>query len=229
MKIITLKRVSSTEDYIRKILKKQRTTREDAVVVAEVQKNGRGTKGREFSSLKGGVYLSYLRFHDRFKAADAFKLNEVFSVAVVKTLLAFGIKSGVKWPNDVYASNKKICGMLINNCIDGEYLDYTIVGIGVNVNNEIPSDLADIAISAKQILGENCDVDAFTATLIFNLVNIEETDLYVRYSIVLGKKIKVIPIIGEPYFTVAEKILDDGRLLCKDGKILSAEEVSVRF
>lgn len=229
MKIITLKKVSSTEDYIRKILKKQQKTREDAVVVAQVQKKGRGTKGRDFSSLKGGVYLSYLRFHDGFKAADAFKLNEGFSVAVVKTLLAFGVKSGLKWPNDVYALDKKICGMLINNCVDGEDLDYTIVGIGVNVNNEIPSDLADIAISVKQILGENCDLDAFTATLIFNLANLEEVDLYARYSIVLGKKIKVIPITGEPYFTVAEKILDDGRLLCSDGKILSAEEVSVRF
>lgn len=229
MKIIILKKVSSTEDYIRKILKKQQKTREDAVVVAQVQKKGRGTKGRDFSSLKGGVYLSYLRFHDGFKAADAFKLNEGFSVAVVKTLLAFGVKSGLKWPNDVYALDKKICGMLINNCVDGEDLDYTIVGIGVNVNNEIPSDLADIAISVKQILGENCDLDAFTATLIFNLANLEEVDLYARYSIVLGKKIKVIPITGEPYFTVAEKILDDGRLLCSDGKILSAEEVSVRF
>lgn len=229
MKIITLKRVSSTEDYIRKILKKQQKTREDAVVIAQVQKNGRGTKGRDFSSLKGGVYLSYLRFHDGFKAADAFKLNEGFSVAVVKTLLAFGIKSGVKWPNDVYASGKKISGMLINNCVKGEYLDYTIVGIGVNVNNEIPSDLADIAISVKQIVGEDCDLGVFTATLILNLENLEEVDLYARYSIVLGKKIKVVPVNGEPYFTVAEKILDDGRLLCSDGKVLSSEEVSVRF
>lgn len=229
MKIITLKRVSSTEDYIRKILKKQQKTRDDAVVIAQVQKNGRGTKGRDFSSLKGGVYLSYLRFHDSFKAADAFKLNAGFSVAVVKTLLAFGIKSGVKWPNDVYASGKKISGMLINNCVKGEYLDYTIVGIGVNVNNEIPSDLADIAISVKQIAGGNCDLGVFTATLILNLENLEEVDLYARYSIVLGKKIKVVPVNGEPYFTVAEKILDDGRLLCSDGKVLSSEEVSVRF
>lgn len=229
MRIITLKKTTSTEDYIRKFLKKQQKTRSDLIVVAKMQTKGRGTKGRAFSSEKGGLYLSILKFHFGLKATDAFKINKDISVAVVKTLLAFGVKATIKWPNDIYVDDKKICGMLINNSFLGDYVDYTVAGIGINVNNLIPDDLSDIAVSMGQILGKEVNLDAVTATLVYNLLNPEKVDLYARYSMILGKKIKVIPCGKEPYFAVATEILPDGRLKTDDGTILTAEEVSVRL
>lgn len=228
MKIVTLKSVSSTEDYIRKILKKQQKTREDVVVIAETQKKGRGTKGRSFSSLKGGVYMSCLRFHNGFLAEKAFEINKNISVAVIKTLSTFGVAAKIKWPNDIYVNGKKICGMLINNSLAGDFVDYTVLGIGINVNNDIPEDLKDIATSLKQVLGRNIDEKSVAATFLYNLQNPEKVDLYARYSLVSGKKIKVFPQNGEPYFAVCEEVLPDGRLKLSDGRILTSEEVSIR-
>ncbi len=228
MKIVTLKSVSSTEDYIRKILKKQQKTREDVVVIAETQKKGRGTKGRSFSSLKGGVYMSCVHFYSGLPAAKAFEINKNISVAVVKTLLSFGVEAKIKWPNDIYVNGKKICGMLINNSLVGDFVDYTVLGIGINVNNDIPEDLKDIAISLKQVLGRNIDEKSVAATFLYNLQNPEKVDLYARYSLVLGKKIKVFPQNGEPYCVVCEEVLPDGRLKLSDGRILTSEEVSVK-
>ncbi len=229
MKILFAKKLSSTEDYIRKVLKKQLKTREDFTVVAGVQTKGHGTKGRAFSSNEGGAYLSFVKFYDDFCAKDAFKINQKISLAVVKTLLAFNVDAKIKWPNDIYANDKKICGMLINNSFSGENVDYTVCGIGVNVNNEIPKDLSDIAVSVKEITGKEVDLKSFVFTLLYNLEHTEEVGLYARYSMILGRKIKVCPILGQPFFATAEKITDDGRLLLSDGRTLCAEEVSVRF
>ncbi len=228
MKIIKLKKTSSTEDYIRKLLPKQLKTRENLAVIAETQTGGRGTKGRFFLSPKGGLYMSLLYFHNGLKGENAFTVNKNVSVAVVKTLLAFGINARIKWPNDIYVSGKKICGMLINNVFLGDYIDYTILGIGINVNNDIPPSLCDIAVSAKQILGKKVDLDAVTATLVYNLLNPEKVDLYARYSMVLGKKVKVLPADKEAYFAVILEVLPDGRLKTEDGTVLTSEEVSIK-
>ncbi len=229
MKIIYLNKTTSTEDYIKRRLKKQQKTREDLFVIAKTQTGGRGTKGRSFASPDGGLYLSFLHFYDNFPAKEAFNINKAISMAVVKTLLSYGVHAGIKWPNDVYVEGKKICGMLITNAFTGENVDYTITGIGINVNNDLPENLAEIATSVKAVLGKSVDLKSVTATLIYNLLNTEKVDLYARYSIVFGKTVKVIPLNGEPYFSVAKEILPDGRLKLNDGTILTAEEVSLRL
>ncbi len=229
MKIIFVKKISSTEDYIRKLLKKLIKTREDTAVIASVQTKGKGTKGRAFSSNIGGVYLSFVKFYDKFPAKDAFKINQKISVAVVKTLRAFNVRAKIKWPNDIYAENKKICGMLINNSLSEKYVDYTVCGIGVNVNNGIPDELKDIAISVNEITGTKADLKSFVFTLLYNIENTEEVGLYARYSMIFGRKIKVCPLNGEPFIATAEKVSDDGRLLLSDGRALCAEEVSLKF
>lgn len=229
MKIIFLKKTSSTEDYIRKLYKKQAKTRENLAVVSEVQTKGRGTKGRSFSSLKGGAYLSVLTFYDNFSASDAFKINQKISVAVVKTLLAFSVSAKIKWPNDIYVNDKKICGMLINNSFSDGKVDYTITGIGVDVNNEIPEELKDVAVSVKQITGKEIDLKSFIFTLLYNLENEQEAGLYARYSMVLGRKVKILYRDGAHYTATPVSVTEDGRLLLDDGRLLCAEEVSLRL
>lgn len=229
MKIIFLKKTSSTEDYIRNLYKKQAKTRENLAVVSEVQTKGRGTKGRSFSSLKGGAYLSVLTFYDSFSASDAFKINQKISVAVVKTLLAFSVPAKIKWPNDIYVNDKKICGMLINNSFSDGKVDYTITGIGVDVNNDIPEELKDVAVSVKQITGKEIDLKSFIFTLLYNLENEQEVGLYARYSMVLGRKVKIFSRDGAHYTATPVSVTRDGRLLLDDGRLLCAEEVSLRL
>lgn len=228
MQIIKLKKTRSTQDYIKKLVKKQRNTREDLFVVSAQQTGGKGTKGRSFSSNKGGVYLSYLHFHTGKKASCAFEINKTTSLAVIKTLLAFGVKAGIKWPNDIYVNGKKICGMLIENTLVGEYLDYSIIGIGLNVNNALEEELAPIATTMNKVTGKEANLESVLFTLIYNLQNPEKVSLYDDYLLFLGQKISVISRDGTTFTDIIDGVLEDGRLLLKSGKILTAEEISIR-
>lgn len=228
MQIIKLKKTRSTQDYIKKLVKKQRNTREDLFVVSAQQTGGKGTKGRSFSSNKGGVYLSYLHFHTGKKASCAFEINKTTSLAVIKTLLAFGVKAGIKWPNDIYVNGKKICGMLIENTLVGKYLDYSIIGIGLNVNNALEEELAPIATTINKVTGKVANLESVLFTLIYNLQNPEKVSLYDDYLLFLGQKISVISRDGTTFTDIIDGVLEDGRLLLKSGKILTAEEISIR-
>lgn len=221
MKIIRIEQTTSTMDYVRKFIKKGK----NLLVVAKSQTCGRGTKNREFSSNNGGIYLSRLEFYDNLLAKNSFSIIRSVSVAVVKTLLAFNVKAQIKWPNDILVNGKKICGILTENQLDGEKVCYSIVGIGLNVENQIPTHLEDVAISMKQILG-SVNFEAVLMTLIFNLSAPEEVGLYKRYSCVLGKEVTIIS--GEREFaeTVVD-ILDDGRILLSNGEKLSAGEIKL--
>ena len=67
-------------------------------------------------------------------AYDQFVLSEIASLAVVDLLAEHGIEAEIKWPNDIYVGKKKICGILIENSLRGEWIQYSIIGIGLNVN-----------------------------------------------------------------------------------------------
>jgi len=161
-----LAKVDSTNEYIKKYLKK----RKDALVRADEQTAGKGTKGRSFISQKGGLYLSKLTFHEGLAVKDAWSIMVDSAMAVVKTLLAFNVEPQIKWPNDIWVNGKKICGILIQNGFCGDMVDYSLVGIGINVNNEIADEIKDIAISLKQALGKEISVESFFLSLMLNFV-----------------------------------------------------------
>lgn len=199
---------------------------EDTAIIAREQTGGKGTKGRSFSSPRGGVYLSLVRYYP-CKAENSFSLMIASCMAVVKTLELYGVRADVKWPNDVFLNGKKICGILIKNSFEGENVKKSITGIGVNVNNDIPKDLADIAINLKSVVGE-VDIDEFYKRLIENLYADYSVDEYRSRNIVLGKEITVIKN-GESRKAVAEDIAVDGSLVLKGGERLFYGEVTIRF
>lgn len=199
---------------------------EDTAIIAREQTGGKGTKGRSFSSPRGGVYLSLVRYYP-CKAENSFSLMIASCMAVVKTLEFYGVRADVKWPNDVFLNGKKICGILIKNSFEGENVKKSITGIGVNVNNDIPKDLADIAINLKSVVGE-VDIDEFYKRLIENLYADYSVDEYRSRNIVLGKEITVIRN-GESGKAVAEDIAADGSLVLKGGERLFYGEVTIRF
>ena len=211
----------STNDYC-----ETREFGEDTAIIAREQTGGKGTKGRSFSSPRGGVYLSLVRYYP-CKAENSFSLMIASCMAVVKTLELYGVRAGVKWPNDVFLNGKKICGILTKNSFEGENVKKSITGIGVNVNNDIPKDLADIAINLKSVVGE-VDIDEFYKRLIENLYADYSVDEYRSRNIVLGKEITVIKN-GESRKAVAEDVAADGSLVLKGGERLFYGEVTIRF
>lgn len=221
MKTTIFDTLPSTNDYC-----ETREFGEDTAIIAREQTGGKGTKGRSFSSHRGGVYLSLVRYYP-CKAENSFSLMIASCMAVVKTLELYGVSADVKWPNDVFLKGKKICGILIKNSFEGENVKKSITGIGVNVNNDIPKDLADIAINLKSVVGE-VDIDEFYKRLIENLYADYSVDEYRSRNIVLGKEITVIKN-GESRKAVAEDIAADGSLVFKNGERLFYGEVTIRF
>lgn len=221
MKTTIFDTLPSTNDYC-----ETREFGEDTAIIAREQTGGKGTKGRSFSSPRGGVYLSLVRYYP-CKAENSFSLMIASCMAVVKTLELYGVSADVKWPNDVFLNGKKICGILIKNSFEGENVKKSITGIGVNVNNDIPKDLADIAINLKSVVGE-VDIDEFYKRLIENLYADYSVDEYRSRNIVLGKEITVIEN-GESRKAVAEDVAADGSLVLKGGERLFYGEVTIRF
>ncbi len=160
-KIIYLREVSSTNDYAKSIASE---TPEGTVVVAERQTRGRGRRDREWASPEGGLWMSVI-LKPRTRTADIPKIVFIGALAVVDALSEFGIEAGIKWPNDVWANGKKICGILT----EGRLGEFVILGIGLNVNNEIPPGLEETATSMKLLLGREVSLDGVLQALLKNL------------------------------------------------------------
>ena len=121
-----------------------------SVVAAESQTAGRGQRGNTWLSGKG-LNLTFsilMKFGadniPEIKATDQFDITRAATMGVIRYLGSKGIEGKVKWPNDIYVRNKKICGMLIENVLKGNLIEYSIIGIGLNVNQrDFPVQLAN--------------------------------------------------------------------------------------
>ena len=162
MKIIRFDEIASTNDYAKQMQKNG----EDMLIIAKRQTGGKGTKGRSFSSNEGGVYLTKLVFYKDFLAKDAFLVMARAAVAVCKTLEDFSLFPKIKWANDVFVEDKKICGVLIENVFSGNKIASSIIGVGLNVNNELPGELDEIATTMKKVKGQEMDFNLVESKLI---------------------------------------------------------------
>ncbi|MCC6049916.1 MAG: biotin--[acetyl-CoA-carboxylase] ligase [Thermofilum sp.] len=146
--VVYLERCGSTQDAARELA--ERGVAEGAVVVAEVQEAGRGRLGRSWHSAAGGIYATVvLRPPPRALRA----LSLAASVAVARVLGLLGLDAKVKWPNDVQVSGRKVCGVLVEAAAEPGGAAYALVGIGLNVNNELPPELAGAAATLRGLLG----------------------------------------------------------------------------
>lgn len=226
MRIIELAECDSTNEYLKRL-----NGEEDTIVTALRQTAGKGTKGRSFSSADGGLYLSVMRFYESFPAANAFEIMINSCVAVCKTVEGFGIKPVIRWANDVLVNGRKICGTLIENTFAGANIRRSIVGMGINVNNELPSELRQIAVSMREILGNRLSLQTVKQALIANLQKSFTIDDYKNYIDWFGKEV-VLRTDKESYTATALDVTADGRLVVsRDGKIIeiSSAEVSLRL
>ncbi|MBR4775115.1 MAG: biotin--[Bacteroidales bacterium] len=105
------------------------------VLAAREQTAGRGQRGNTWFSEPGkNLTFSVVLKSLDLPAAEAFRLNCLCSVAVSDFLASYGVSSSVKWPNDIYVAGRKICGMLLENGLADGSVAYSVMGIGINVN-----------------------------------------------------------------------------------------------
>lgn len=228
MKIYNFDEIPSTNDFAESIAYKK----EDAIISAAVQTNGHGSKGRSFISAKGGLYITSLRFYENFKASEVFKIMMNASVSVCRTMESFSLSPSIKWPNDVYVNGKKICGILINNSFSGGFITKSVVGIGVNIENELPEELRVIAVNMKEAGAKGCSFEKVREELIKNLSRDFTAEEYKSYIKFFGQKITIVEG-GNKRIVTAIDVDETGRLIIEDesGKTSSvaAAEVSLRI
>jgi BirA family biotin operon repressor/biotin-[acetyl-CoA-carboxylase] ligase len=170
MNVVKLDAINSTNNYLKKLSKDDETVNW-TIVTAEHQTLGRGQMNTKWESERGkNLACSILVRFDTLKSQDQFYLNCAVSLSVFNALKKFAIPDlTIKWPNDIMSGSKKVCGILIENSLISDRISNTIIGIGLNVNQESFSKELPKAISMKQILGITFDRDEILDSIFLSL------------------------------------------------------------
>ena len=187
VKIAYLERTTSSSDAARS----EQFGHGDVVVAGE-QTSGRGQRGNGWESGKGlNLTVSIIMKPVFLPASDQFLLSKAVSLAVADTLEDYGIAARVKWPNDIYVGAGKIAGILIENDICGSTLARSIIGVGLNVNQEkfsegLPNPVSMLGVAGRvfdrvEVLGRLYDkLSARYAQLEAGRVDEQERDYHAR-------------------------------------------------
>ncbi|MDU1442994.1 MAG: biotin--[acetyl-CoA-carboxylase] ligase [Clostridium cochlearium] len=241
-KVLYFKELDSTNNKAKELAF---NSPEGTVIISELQTSGRGRLGRDWYSPSGnGIYMSTILKPD-VDPVNASKITQIAAAALCKSFNEFGIKSYIKWPNDIIVNNKKVCGILTEMDAELNQINYIILGIGINVNMEkgsFPKEINNIASSLKIESGLHVNRQKLISSILNNFEILYNEYLYKKNisssikickenSIILGREIKIIKG-NETLQGTAIDIDDEGVLIVKDkngnlNKIISGE-VSVR-
>ena len=158
MQFIKLDEVASTNSYVLQVAQELAG---GTVVYTPCQTAGRGQKGNRWLAEPGmNATFSYLYKPQAILAREQFCISEAAALAVSQVLAELsGERIMVKWPNDIYHGNRKICGMLIENSLDGRLVEHSVIGIGINVNQREFDPYAPNPTSLALITGTDHDVE----------------------------------------------------------------------
>ena len=136
-KIIKFNEIHSTNDFAWERASNN-TPNHKTVILADHQTSGKGQYDRKWVADKGkNITMSVIMAFDEWLLKDGFYLNIIVSVSIIKAVKKnFGINLNIKWPNDIYYGEKKLGGILIKNRIKKSNIEHSIIGIGLNVNQD---------------------------------------------------------------------------------------------
>ncbi|OFX85768.1 MAG: biotin--[acetyl-CoA-carboxylase] ligase [Bacteroidetes bacterium GWF2_33_16] len=153
--IIHLDSVSSTNVYASKLLKEEKPE-EGTIIITDNQSAGKGQGVNSWESEKGkNLLFSLILYPDFLEASHQFMISKVIALGIQKYLAFKSRHISIKWPNDIYYTDKKIAGILIENTITGSKINQSIVGIGININQTDFKGDAPNPISLKQIISSD--------------------------------------------------------------------------
>ncbi len=164
--------LSSTNDYARDLLAKSKPP-EGTVVQAASQSAGRGQFGSSWVSAPGeNLTLSVILYPKWLPVQAQFRLNEAVALAVrdtvvwgLESVLTPSLQVSIKWPNDICIGPAKTAGILIQNTLKGAFLQTSIIGIGLNVNQTDFPESAPNASSLAGVLGRPTLLDTVSERL----------------------------------------------------------------
>ena len=160
MNVIRLKTCGSTNSWLSG---EAASLPHATVVLAEEQTAGRGQRGNSWESEPGAnLTFSLLLKPDGIAARDQFLISEAVALGIADAVAGFAgnHKVSVKWPNDIYVDDSKICGILIENSLRGSKIGHSVVGIGINVNQQRFVSDAPNPVSLSMLTGSFYNLDA---------------------------------------------------------------------
>lgn len=219
-KVFRYGHVPSTQDLAREAAQKRVGI--GTVILAESQSSGRGRRGRSWISSVGGLYFTaVLRPSSR---PGLIPLMAGVAVAeAIRKLTGFGVE--LKWPNDILMGRKKVAGVLVETVWRGDEALYTLLGIGLNINNILPGDLPQATTLSKE-LGHEVDVERLLSEILDEIgvwsERLDESldgvlDAWRDLSATLGRKVDIVDSTGERIWGVAVDVDLDGTLLVDVG------------
>ncbi len=168
---LTLKEVDSTNNFLKELLSNSKPLPEGTVIMAENQYAGRGQQQNGWHTEPGkNLTFSILLKPHFLSITNQFDLIRAVSLGVFDALEPLlGEKLKIKWPNDIYCENYKLGGMLIENIVQGSQIKNSVIGIGLNINQEsFPVTLPN-ARSLKQILHADYDLITLLSEICRNI------------------------------------------------------------
>lgn len=214
------------------------------LIVAEKQTLGKGRFDRKWTSPSSGIWMSLI-LKPNIPPSEASKITQIAAASIYKALLSLGINVRIKWPNDIFINDKKLCGVLTEMKCDIDRIHYLVLGIGLNVNLnsvDFADELKDIATSLKLEFNKTFNKSLILSEILNNFEPLYEKfilendidevlDICRENSNLLNQKAKLITYHKEEIVTCIG-INDSGELIVKDAdgheKAVTSGEISFR-
>lgn len=171
---IDLPETESTNQFARGLLPES-----SAILVStDHQTAGRGQRGNSWEAEGGkNLLFSLIINPEGIPATEQFVICELISIAICEVLERYTPAIRIKWPNDIYHRDQKLCGILIEHDLEGPHLSRTIIGVGLNVNQTHFVSDAPNPVSLRQILGREVERKALLESIVGHFM-----ELYRQYT-----------------------------------------------
>ncbi|WP_024614415.1 biotin--[acetyl-CoA-carboxylase] ligase [Clostridium sp. Ade.TY] len=217
----------------------QNNCEDGLVIVSETQTNGTGRFNRQWQSPLGGLWMSFV-LKPNISPNEGNKITLITVAAMVKVLLNLNIQCKIKWPNDIYINNKKVCGILTTMNADMDKINYIIVGLGINININEKDFTNDLNTATSLLLEKNTEFNKSEILAKFlnnfeflynNFINNNDLSEVIKIcknnSMLINKEATLITLRKEEKVTCLG-IDDFGELIIKDSngnikKVISGE------
>jgi BirA family transcriptional regulator, biotin operon repressor / biotin---[acetyl-CoA-carboxylase] ligase len=196
-RVIYLPKCHSTNDIAAEMIRSN-SADDGTIIITDFQSGGRGQRGNTWISQQGSNLLFSIILRPEFlTAGNIFSLNMAVSLGIFDALIPALQALKIKWPNDIFHYDKKLGGILIENNIQGSRVLSSVVGIGLNVNQE--SFETDKAVSMKQISGVHLDRSDIFRKIILGIDNKYSMLNEFRSEELYNNYIKVLYRLGEKH------------------------------
>lgn len=221
MNILRFDSLGSTNSFLKERSKKERLEN-FTVVVAKEQSAGRGQGNNKWISVKGKNLTFSLFFRPAIEEGDEFLIQQIFSLGIKEALDRYTQGISIKWPNDIYFGDRKMGGILVENEYIGNRIASSVVGIGLNVNQEEFPEGAARPVSLIQVRKQATDLDSLLKEILDKIEEYEDlrkkgeyASIRNRYLSCLYRKEGYHPFYDKNGFFEARilRVEKDGRLV----------------